>query len=80
MPFCSGVNRISVKIETHKVTRVKICLIKYKDQKEIFFLPPEVAAAVLIGPIRSRKNLRKMYKILTNDTWKMNPIHDFVCQ
>lgn len=65
-----------MKIETYK----EICLIKYKDQKEIFFLPPEVAAAVLIGPIRSRKNLRKMYKILTNDTWKKNPIHDFVCQ
>ena len=37
-----------MKIETYKVTKVKICLIKYKDQKEIFFLPPKVAVAVLV--------------------------------
>ena len=42
------VNRISAKIETYSVTKVKICLEKHKDYEEIFFLPPDVGVAVLI--------------------------------
>ena len=32
------VNEISAKIETYSVTKIKICLVKYEDYKEIFFL------------------------------------------
>ena len=36
------------KIETYRVTKVKICLVRYKDYEETFFLPPHVAVAVLV--------------------------------
>ena len=36
------------KIETYRVTKVKICLIKYKDYEEIFFLPPNIGVAFLV--------------------------------
>ena len=38
----------TVKIETYSVTKVKMCLVKYEDYEEIFFLPPEVGVAVLV--------------------------------
>ena len=44
----SGVNRTSAKIETYRVTKVKIFLIKYEDYEEIFFLPLDVGVAVLV--------------------------------
>ena len=45
----AGVNAISGKIETYRVTKVKICLIKYEDYEGIyFFLPPDVGVAVLV--------------------------------
>ena len=36
-----------MKIETFRVTKVKIGLVKYKNYKEIFVLPPVVAVVVL---------------------------------
>ena len=36
----AGVNGISAKIETHRVTKVKIYLVKHEDYEEIVFLPP----------------------------------------
>ena len=44
----AGVNGISAKIETYRVTKVKICLVKYEDYEETFFLPPNVGDAVLV--------------------------------
>ena len=33
-----------------------ICLIKYEDYEEIFFLPPDIGVAVLVcGPIQCRR-------------------------
>ena len=37
-----------MKIEAYRVTKVKIYLVKYKDQEEIFFLPPDVGVAILV--------------------------------
>ena len=34
----AGVNGISAKKEAYSVTKVKICLVKYEDYEEIFFL------------------------------------------
>ena len=44
----AGVNGISAKIETYRVTKVKMCLVKYEDYEEIFFLLPDVSVAVLV--------------------------------
>ena len=41
-------NRISDKIETNSVTKGKICLHKYEVYEEIFVLPRDVDAAVLV--------------------------------
>ena len=41
--------------ETYRVTKVKICLVKYEDYEEMFFLPPDVGVAVL-------GNLRKTFE------------------
>ena len=41
-PGDAGVINISAKIETCRITKVKICLVQYKDYKEIFFLPLDV--------------------------------------
>ena len=44
----AGVKVISAKIETYRVTKVKICLVRYEDYEEIFFLPPDVGVKVLV--------------------------------
>ena len=43
----AGVYGISAKIEIYRVTKVKICLVKYEDYQGIFFLPPNVGVAAL---------------------------------
>ena len=44
----AGVKVISAKIETYRVTKVKIRFVKYEDYEEIFFLAPDVGVAVLV--------------------------------
>ena len=39
----AGVNGISAKIETYRVKKVKICLIKYEEYDEIFSCRPTLA-------------------------------------
>ena len=42
----AGVNGISAKIETYRVTKVKMCLVKHEDYEENFFMPPDVGVAI----------------------------------
>ena len=39
---------MSAKKKIHRVTKVKICLVKYEDCEDIFFLPPNVGVAILV--------------------------------
>ena len=52
---------MSVKIETYRMTKVKICLIKYKDYEELFFLPLDVGIAILVclRPLISQRKLQE---------------------
>ena len=40
------------KIETYRVIKVKICLVKYEDYEETLFLPPDVGVAALVICLR----------------------------
>ena len=44
----AGVNGTSATKETYSVTKVKMCLIKYEDYEETFFLASDVGVAVLV--------------------------------
>ena len=39
---------ISAKIETYRITKVKMCSVKYEDYEEMFFLPPDVGVAIIV--------------------------------